>query len=50
MDILIRHDGHCDEATPDERAPFCAWSFLFLGVPSVKKRPGIAPGPLHLLR
>src|SRR5262249_59800918 len=29
MRSVCRHDGHCDEATPDERAPFRVWSFLF---------------------
>jgi hypothetical protein len=29
MRIVCRHDGHCDGATPDERAPFRVWSFHF---------------------
>jgi hypothetical protein len=35
MCIVCRHDGHCDEATPDERAPFRVWSLLFYAVLSV---------------
>ena len=29
MRIVCRHDGYCDGATPDERAPFRVWSFHF---------------------
>ncbi|MGA8174391.1 MAG: hypothetical protein WB839_06535, partial [Pseudolabrys sp.] len=32
MRIVCRHDGHCDGATPDERAPFRVWSFRFLRI------------------
>src|SRR4029079_17941633 len=38
--VWSRHDGHCDEATPDERAPFRVWSFLFSGASLKAKGPG----------
>jgi hypothetical protein len=37
---MSRHDGHCDEATPDERAPFRVWSFLFSEASRKAKGPG----------
>jgi len=38
MCIVCRHDGHCDEATPDERAPFRVWSLLFSVTPPFKQK------------
>src|SRR6476646_6421627 len=42
--VLSRHNGHCDEATPDERAPFRVWSLLFMKPVLQEKARDFVPG------